>query len=115
MSSASQTSPPFDRLVKALMSTLSLKIIMALTGLLGAGFVLFHMAGNLQVFLGRDAYNSYAEFMQGLGAFKWLARGGLLTILTVHVATAVMLVQRNQKARPERYARLEPRQTSLAA
>src|SRR5262245_26525278 len=109
------SAPPLDRLVKALTSTLSLKIAMAVTGLLGAGFVLFHMAGNLQVFLGRDAYNSYAEFMQGLGAFKWLARGGLLTILAVHVATAVMLVQRNQSARPERYARLEPRHTSLAA
>ncbi len=109
------SAPPLDRLVKALTSTLSLKIIMALTGLAGAGFVLFHMAGNLQVFLGRDAYNAYAEFMQGLGALKWLARGGLLTILVLHVATAVLLVQRNQAARPERYAALEPRETSLAA
>jgi succinate dehydrogenase / fumarate reductase cytochrome b subunit len=113
MSQASD--PPFDRMVKALTSTLSLKIVMAVTGLLGAGFVLFHMAGNLQMFLGRDAYNSYAEFMQGLGAFKWLARGGLLTILALHVTTAVILVQRNQSARPERYAILKPRHTSLAA
>lgn len=121
MSSSSQASagqpslPPFDRLVKALMSTLSLKIVMALTGLLGALFVLVHMAGNLQMFLGRDAYNEYAAFMQGLGAFKWLARIGLLTILFAHVGAAVLLVQRNQRARPERYAELRPRRTSLAA
>ena len=80
---SSADSPPFDRLVKALTSTLSLKIVMALTGLAGAGFVLFHMIGNLQVFLGRDAYNDYAEFMQGLGGLKWLARLGLLTILAL--------------------------------
>lgn len=108
------SAPPLERLLKALTSTLSLKIAMAVTGLLGAGFVLFHMAGNLQVFLGRDAYNDYAEFMQGLGALKWLARLGLLTILVVHVATAVMLVQRNQRARPEGYAMLKQRETSLA-
>jgi succinate dehydrogenase / fumarate reductase cytochrome b subunit len=115
MSSASPPSSPFDRLVYALMSTLSLKIVMALTGLAGAGFILFHMAGNLQMFLGRDAYNTYAEFMQGLGAFKWLARGGLITILLAHVGAAVLLVQRNQRARPEGYAELRPRRTSIAA
>jgi succinate dehydrogenase / fumarate reductase cytochrome b subunit len=116
MSSSSQASAnPFDRLVKALMSTLSLKIVMALTGLGGALFVLVHMAGNLQMFLGRDAYNEYAAFMQGLGALKWLARGGLVAILVAHVGAAVMLVQRNQRARPDRYAELRPRRTNLAA
>ncbi|KIG12303.1 Succinate dehydrogenase cytochrome b subunit [Enhygromyxa salina] len=116
MSSATPTSaPPFDRLVKALTSTISLKIVMALTGLAGVGFILFHMAGNLQVFLGRDAYNDYAEFMQGLGALKWVARGGLLTVLGLHVGAAVVLIQRNQRARPERYAGLEQKRTSLAA
>lgn len=115
MSSATPTSaPPFDRLVKALTSTISMKIVMALTGLLGVGFILFHMVGNLQVFLGRDAYNDYAEFMQGLGALKWVARGGLLTILGLHVGTAIILIQRNQRARPERYAGLVQKRTSIA-
>jgi succinate dehydrogenase / fumarate reductase cytochrome b subunit len=116
MSSSSQASAnPFDRLIKALMSTLSLKIVMALTGLGGALFVLVHMAGNLQMFLGRDAYNEYAAFMQGLGAAKWAARLGLITILVAHVGAAVLLVRRNQKARPDHYAELRPRATSLAA
>jgi succinate dehydrogenase / fumarate reductase cytochrome b subunit len=114
--SSGQTSPsPFDRLIMALMSTVSLKIVMALTGLAAAGFVLFHMAGNLQMFLGRDAYNDYAEFMQGLGALKWVARGGLIAVLFAHVGAALLLVQRNQRARPERYAELRPRKTSIAA
>ena len=112
---SSGNAPPFDRLVKALTSTISLKIVMAVTGLLGAGFVLFHMAGNLQVFLGREAYNDYAEFMQGLGPAKWAARLGLLTILGLHVGSAVMLVQRNAAARPEAYMGLKQQRTSLAA
>jgi succinate dehydrogenase / fumarate reductase cytochrome b subunit len=116
MSSSKQASAnPFDRLVKTLMSTLSLKIVMAVTGLGGALFVLVHMAGNLQMFLGRDAYNAYAEFMQGLGAIKWAARLGLVGILFAHVGAAVLLVQRNQQARPDRYAELRPRRTSLPA
>ena len=115
MSSASEASAPFDRLVKALTSTISLKIVMMLTGLAGAGFVLFHMAGNLQMFLGRDAYNEYAEFMQALGPLKWLARLGLISVLGAHVTAAVVLMQRNQRARPERYAQLKQRRTSIAA
>ncbi|MFO7563086.1 MAG: succinate dehydrogenase cytochrome b subunit [Enhygromyxa sp.] len=116
MSSASQASAtPLDRLVKGLTSTISLKIVMMVTGILGAGFVLGHMLGNLQVFLGRDVYNDYAEFMQGLGGLLWLVRGGLLTILVLHVVAAVALFRRNAAARPERYAGLKQRNTNLAA
>jgi len=99
----------------ALTSTISLKIVMMVTGVLGAGFVLFHMLGNMQIFLGRDAYNDYAQFMQGLGVFVWVARGGLLTILILHVAASIALVQRNTRARPERYESLKQRRTSLSA
>ncbi|NVB40098.1 succinate dehydrogenase cytochrome b subunit [Pseudenhygromyxa sp. WMMC2535] len=112
---SNESAPPFDRLVKALTSTISLKIVMAVTGLLGAGFVLFHMVGNLQVFIGPEALNNYAEFMQGLGGIKWVVRLGLLTILTLHVASAVALVQRNAAARPEGYAETKRKRTSLAA
>lgn len=112
---SSGNAPPFDRLVKALTSTLSLKIVMAVTGLLGAGFVLGHMIGNLQVFLGRTAYNDYAEFMQSLGAGLWVARLGLITILVLHVGAAVMLFQRNTAARPEKYAGLKQQRTMLPA
>jgi succinate dehydrogenase / fumarate reductase cytochrome b subunit len=102
-------------MVSALTSTVSLKIIAALTGVAAIGFVLFHMAGNLQVFLGRDAYNDYAEFMQGLGALKWAARLGLLAIIGGHIGATLLLAQRNRKARPELYAGLKQRATSPAA
>ncbi|MCA9707070.1 MAG: succinate dehydrogenase cytochrome b subunit [Myxococcales bacterium] len=84
-------------------STIGLKILMALTGLGMVGFVALHMAGHLQMFQGRDAYNDYAAFMQGLGGIKWLARLGLLGIIAVHVACAVTLTARNAAARPVPY------------
>lgn len=85
-------------------STIGLKIIMAVSGLGLVGFVLFHMLGHWQVLTGgRDKYNAYAHFMYGLGGFLWVARGGLLGILAAHVASAVVLKQRNDAARPHAY------------
>lgn len=96
-------------------STIGLKVIMAASGLILVGFVIGHMAGNLQIFIGREAYNSYAHFLQGLGELLWLARITLLTLLVVHVASAVKLNQRNREARPNAYAKLRSSRTSVHA
>jgi succinate dehydrogenase / fumarate reductase cytochrome b subunit len=93
---------------QAFRSTVGLKIVMAVTGLLLLLFVLQHLVGNLKVFGGQDAFNAYAEFMQGLGVIKWGARFGLLGVLVVHVAAALKLRARNAAARPSRYAVQRP-------
>ncbi|MGH1348170.1 MAG: succinate dehydrogenase cytochrome b subunit [Nannocystales bacterium] len=85
-------------------STIGLKVLMALTGLAMVGFVLGHMAGHLQVFAGRDAYNAYAKFLQGLGGLLWAARLGLLGAIALHVFAAMKLNARNSDARPQAYA-----------
>ncbi len=85
-------------------STIGLKVVMALTGLAMVGFLLGHMAGHLQVFAGRDAYNAYAKFLQGLGGLLWVARIGLLGAIALHVFAALKLNARNQDARPQAYA-----------
>ena len=58
-------------------SSVGKKVVMALTGLALFGFVLGHMAGNLQVFQGPEAINAYGEFLHTFlhGAGIWLARG----------------------------------------
>lgn len=94
-------------------STIGLKVVMAGTGLLLVGFVVFHMLGNLQVFAGRVAFNDYAEFMQGLGGLLWAARLGLLGLLVAHVGSALMLVRRNMAARPRAYVRLRHKRSSM--
>ncbi|PYQ52126.1 MAG: hypothetical protein DMF78_11780, partial [Acidobacteria bacterium] len=60
-----------------LRSSLGLKIVMALTGVVLFGFVVAHMIGNLQVYLGPEALNSYAVFLRaaGHGAALWAVRG----------------------------------------
>ena len=103
MSAANPASAAFDRLYKTLTSTVALKILVALTGFGMAGFVFIHMAGNLQVFMGRETYNAYAENMQALGAIKWAARLGLLATLGGHVTGIALLYQRNKAARPQAY------------
>ncbi len=85
-------------------STIGLKVVMALTGLGLVGFLVGHMAGHLQVFAGKEAYNAYAAFLQSLGGALWMARAGLLGFLVVHVVSAIKLNQRNRDARPQAYA-----------
>lgn len=85
-------------------STIGLKVLMALTGLAMVGFVVQHMTAHMQIFAGRDAYNGYAHFMYGLGGILWVARGGLIGVLVLHVFAALKLNARNQDARPQPYA-----------
>ena len=84
-------------------STIGLKVIMALSGLALFGFVLGHLAGNLQVFLGREAFNAYAEALQGNQALVWFVRVSLLGIVFAHIGSAVTLTMRSKAARPVGY------------
>jgi succinate dehydrogenase / fumarate reductase cytochrome b subunit len=81
-------------------SSLGKKYIMALTGLALFAFVIAHMAGNLQIFLGRDAINSYAAFLKSRPALLWSARAGLLLVAVLHVVVAIQLALQNRRARP---------------
>ena len=42
------------------------KYVMAISGIAMMGFVLFHMIGNLKMYLGAEALDHYAEFLQDL-------------------------------------------------
>jgi succinate dehydrogenase / fumarate reductase cytochrome b subunit len=93
-----------NRWVRSLTSSVGLKFLMAATGAMLFGFVVAHLAGNLQVFGGPDLINSYAEKLKGLGPGLWVARLGLLGVFGVHLACAAALTRRNREARPVRYA-----------
>lgn len=90
---------------------------MAVTGI---GLVLFlfgHLAGNLLVFLGPEAMNSYAYDLRNLlhGAGIWVARIGLIVFATLHIWSAFTLTRRIRNARPQGYARVEYRTSTLAS
>jgi succinate dehydrogenase / fumarate reductase cytochrome b subunit len=90
-------------LQRFLSSTIGLKVLMAVSGLGLFGFVIVHMLGNLQVFLGAEAFNSYAEALQGNRVLVWTARVGLLGLVFAHIGSAARLVLRSNAARPIGY------------
>ena len=104
------------RLLRRLaMSTLAAKYVMALTGLGLTLFVVVHLGGNLLIFLGRDAFNSYAESLQEHFVLLWLARVLLFVAFTVHVAVGIQFTFRNRAARPVPYFSMRPAQSTWAA
>ncbi len=84
-------------------STIALKYLMAITGLLLLLFVIVHMLGNLQLFLGKDAINAYGALLKSMPVMLWSFRIGLLLLVAVHLGSAVILVIRNRQARPQDY------------
>lgn len=86
-----------------LRSTVGKKYIMGITGLIWAGFVLSHMAGNLLIFVSHDAYNSYGHAITS-GNLIYLAEVVLILALIAHVYTAVSLTIANKAAKENKYA-----------
>lgn len=86
-------------------STIGKKVVMAVTGLIGIGFVIGHMLGNLQMFQGPEKMNSYAHFLKSLGGLLWLARLILLAAVILHAIAAYQLSRLRLAARPVGYAK----------
>ena len=85
-------------------SSVGKKSIMAASGLLLTLFICTHLLGNSISFLGREAFNSYAERLHSLGALIYLFELGLLTLFLIHILTGVILYLENLGARPSRYS-----------
>lgn len=90
---------------------------MAATGLLLYGFVIAHMIGNLQVYLGPEAINAYGEFLQHFlhGQGIWIARLTLLVAVGLHLWAAVSLTLANWSARPAGYREWQARESTYAS
>ncbi|MCY1006085.1 succinate dehydrogenase cytochrome b subunit [Nannocystis pusilla] len=85
-------------------SSIGAKIVMATTGVILVGFLVVHMLGNLQIYLGPDTMNHYAQTLKGTPALLWGVRAVLLVSLVLHVLAAVRLKGLNNAARPQAYA-----------
>lgn len=97
-------------------STIGKKVIMGVTGLIGIGFVIAHMVGNLQAFVGQSKLNAYGALLHGpLNELLWLLRAILIIAVVLHVLMAYQLTQRANAARPIGYQRREPQVSTLAA
>ena len=96
-------------------ATVGKKILMAVTGLAFVGFVMVHLIGNLQIFIGPEPLNKYAETLQGLGAIKWAFRGFLLIFFLTHIWKGFVLWWENKSARPDSYAKLTSQKSTIAS
>lgn len=115
MASTASVAPAHAPHVGFVSSSIGAKVVMAVSGMMLTGFVLVHMIGNLQIFLGPEALNRYGHFLQGLGELLWVARLVLLTAVVAHIASAARLVILNQQARPVPYAHSDYVQVKFAS
>lgn len=88
---------------------------MAITGLGLFGFVIVHMLGNLQIFLGPDVINTYAAFLKSKPAVLWPARLILLFLVVLHIWSAIRLSAENRRARPIPYGEYQVVAASYAS
>ena len=97
-------------------STVGKKVIMAATGLIWVGFVVLHVAGNLQAFAGPGKLNAYSALLHGPGAeLLWLMRALLVAALLLHVLMAFQLTRMAAAARPADYRKRAPQVSTLAS
>jgi len=97
-------------------STIGKKIIMGVTGLIGIGFVIAHMAGNLLAFAGARKINEYSAALHGpLGELLWVLRVVLIVAVVLHVLMAYQLTRLSSAARPVAYQRKTPQVATLAS
>jgi succinate dehydrogenase / fumarate reductase cytochrome b subunit len=98
-------------------SSIGKKVVMAVTGFILFGFVIGHMVGNLQVFLGAKELNDYSIFLHGFahGAGIWVARAVLLASVVLHIWAAYSLTVMNRAARQVGYREWKARESTYAS
>lgn len=92
------------RLLQAASSSIGSKILIALTGLALAIFLIGHLAGNLLFLVGPDAFNHYGHTLTS-NPLVYVAEAGLIAVFLLHIVKTVAGVLANRAARPERYAK----------
>ena len=97
------------------LTSISAKMLMAITGSALLVFVAVHMLGNLQIYLGQEKLNAYAKFLKSMPLVLWSARLGLITVFSLHLGLAVYLKRQNRRARPQQYVVSDPIETTLAS
>jgi succinate dehydrogenase / fumarate reductase cytochrome b subunit len=98
-------------------SSIGRKVVMAITGAILVGFVIVHMLGNLQVYLGAEAMNHYGALLRELlhGTGLWIARAVLLVAVALHIWSATSLTLDSRRARPEGYREQQWREATYAS
>lgn len=97
----------FEKLVKAITSSIVKKQLMGITGLLLCGFLVSHLLGNFLIFVGPEAFNTYAYKLTSTPLI-YVAEAGLIALFLLHVGMAFRLTIENKMARPVGYYMKQP-------
>ena len=96
-------------------TTIGKKAVMAVTGAILAAFVVGHLLGNLQIFLGPDRFNGYSRLLKALPELLWPVRIILLASVILHIWSSVQLAVVKSEARPIGYTRSKSTASSYAS
>jgi succinate dehydrogenase / fumarate reductase cytochrome b subunit len=91
------------------------KVVMGITGLIGIAFVIVHSLGNLLVFRGSAAINSYSHFLKSTGELLWALRVVLMVAVLLHVMAAIQLTRQSRAARPVGYVKREAQVATISS
>jgi succinate dehydrogenase / fumarate reductase cytochrome b subunit len=83
-------------------STVGMKYVMGLSGLIWVGFVMAHMLGNLLLFVGPEAYNEYSHTLTS-GKLVYIVEAALVFSILSHVFMGARLTLKNKCAKGTRY------------
>jgi succinate dehydrogenase / fumarate reductase cytochrome b subunit len=119
MSASSVSAPSSQRSSNVFLawvfSSIGKKTVVAVTGIVLVLFVIGHMLGNLTVFFGPAAINSYAMHLRDLGPLLWLVRLVMLATVVLHIWFTMLLWKENLAAHPQKYAVFAPIETTVFA
>ncbi len=91
--------------VNYLLSSIGRKQLMGISGLIMTGFVGGHMAGNLSMFIGPEAFNSYGHAIVSNKPLLYGTEVVLLLALLTHFVMGIWLTRENKRARKSKYAK----------
>jgi succinate dehydrogenase / fumarate reductase cytochrome b subunit len=90
------------RFLTVLTSSVMKKQAMGVSGLMLCGFLVTHLAGNCLIYVGPEAFNTYAHKLVTNPAI-YLAEAVLALIFLTHIGLAAKLTIENKIARPTNY------------
>lgn len=96
-------------------SSIGKKVVMGATGVIMVGFLVFHMAGNLQIFIGRETINKYSAILHTSEELLWVARIVLIVSVLLHIVSAYQLTIRDHAARPVAYKKYERQSSTIGS
>jgi succinate dehydrogenase / fumarate reductase cytochrome b subunit len=91
------------------------KAVMAVTAVVLFGYVIGHLAGNMQVYLGAEQMDRYAAFLHSMPVLLWGVRALLLVCVVLHIMASIQLTILKQQARPIGYVKKDAIGSNIAS